>query len=423
MSNKLMKKTGKNEKETKEVAIKVENLSKTFKVPHEKHSSLKQAAFKVFSHKSYEEFNALKDVNFEVKKGEFFGIIGRNGSGKSTLLKILAGIYIPDSKGQVTVNGKLSPFLELGVGFNFELTGRENIFLGGSILGLSKKEVEEKFDKIVVFAELEEFIDMKLKNYSSGMQVRLAFALSINAHADILLMDEVLAVGDTNFQSKCLEEFNQYRKQGKTVVLVTHDVSVVRRYCNRAMLLRNGKIMKIGKAEDVVNEYIEENMSDEEKRILEEQKKSGQKIIKSKGTKNKVAEIKKVEFLDSKGGVRNVFRTGDDLSIRVHFDIHEMKDEFNFGFALYNQYDEYILGVNSIFDKVDVQKYLENKYFQINLKNIILNTNSYYIKASIVKNNFNFFYDWLDGSQPFKVASTSHCEGIMGTGYEWDKLE
>ena len=402
-----------------EMAIQVKDLSKVFRIPHEKHATLKAAALNVFKQKSYTEFKALEDINFEVKKGEFFGIIGRNGSGKSTLLKILAGIYVPDDHSQVTVKGKLSPFLELGVGFNFELTGRENVFLGGAILGLSKKEVTEQFDKIVRFAELEEFIDTKMKNFSSGMQVRLAFALAINAHAEVLLMDEVLAVGDTNFQNKCLEEFNKYRKQGKTVILVTHDVSVVRRYCDKAMLLRNGRIMKIGESEDVVDEYIEENMSDEEKRIVDEQKRSGKKV-KAKVPGAKVAEITGVDFLDKSGGVKNVFQTGEDMSIRVHFKINEMRDEFNFGLAIYNQQDDYILGINTIFDKIDVKKYLENKYFQVDFKDLPLNSNTYYIKANIVKDNFNFLYDLLDPSEPFKVVSKGKFEGIVGMPYEWD---
>ncbi len=200
-----------------EIAIKVDAVSKRFKIPHEKHSTLKAAVLNIFNKKSYTEFQALEDVSFEVKKGEFFGIIGRNGSGKSTLLKIIAGIYVP-SRGKIKINGRISPFLELGVGFNPELTARENIFLGGSILGLTKKEIKKRFNKIVEFSELQDFIDMKFKNFSSGMQVRLAFALAIYAHAEILLMDEVLAVGDSNFQNKCLEEFNKYREEGKTVV-------------------------------------------------------------------------------------------------------------------------------------------------------------------------------------------------------------
>ena len=198
----------------KDLAIKVENVSKTFRIPHEKITSLQSAFVNAFHKNGYEEFKALDNVSFEVKKGEFFGIIGRNGSGKSTLLKILAGIYIPD-QGNVKISGLISPFLELGIGFNLELSGRDNVYLNATVLGLTKKEIDQKFDDIVEFSELRRFIDQKVKNYSSGMQVRLAFSVAIHANRDILLMDEVLAVGDTNFQSKCLEEFNKYRDRVK----------------------------------------------------------------------------------------------------------------------------------------------------------------------------------------------------------------
>lgn len=242
-------------------AIVVKNLSKRFSIPHEKISTLKGAFVNFYKKKDYEIFEALSDVSFEVKEGEFFGIIGKNGSGKSTLLKILAGIYVAD-KGSVKIEGRISPFLELGIGFNPELSGRDNIYLNGTVLGLTKKQIDEKFDSIVAFSELERFIDQKLKNYSSGMSVRLAFSVAIHANRDILLMDEVLAVGDANFQQKCINEFMKYKKEGKTVVLVTHDVGVVEKYCDRAMLLREGKISKIGDIKEVVEEYSKQNELD-----------------------------------------------------------------------------------------------------------------------------------------------------------------
>src|ERR1035437_6193207 len=184
--------------------ISVKNVSKQFSIPHDRTNTLKGAFVNLFRKNTSETFNALEDVSFEVKKGEFFGIIGRNGSGKSTLLKILAGVYVVNS-GKLDINGLVSPFLELGIGFNPELSGRDNVYLNATVLGLTEKEIDKKFDSIVAFSELERFIDQKLKNYSSGMQVRLAFSVSIHANREILLMDEVLAVGDTNFQSKCLE--------------------------------------------------------------------------------------------------------------------------------------------------------------------------------------------------------------------------
>jgi len=245
----------------KDTAISVKNVFKTFRIPHEKISSLRGAFVGMFKHKTYEEFQALNNVSFEVKKGEFFGIIGRNGSGKSTLLKVLAGIYQPDS-GSVEVNGMISPFLELGIGFNPELSGRDNVYLNATVLGLTRKQIDKKFDSIVAFSELERFIDQKLKNYSSGMQVRLAFAVSIHANRDILLMDEVLAVGDSNFQSKCIAEFEEYKKMGKTIILITHDNITIEKYCDRVLLLRNGKSELLSGAKEAIRRYAVENYHD-----------------------------------------------------------------------------------------------------------------------------------------------------------------
>ncbi len=245
-----------------ENAIEVKNVSKRFVIPHDKSTTLKGAFINFFHKSGSEVFDALSDVSFEVKRGEFFGIIGRNGSGKSTLLKILAGIYVPN-RGSIKINGRISPFLELGIGFNPELSGRDNIYLNGTVLGLTKKQIDEKFDGIVAFSELERFIDQKLKNYSSGMSVRLAFSVAIHANRDILLMDEVLAVGDENFRQKCLKKFEEYKAIGKTIIFVSHDISAVEKYCDRTMLIRNGQIQKIGETKEVVEEYIRQNRQDE----------------------------------------------------------------------------------------------------------------------------------------------------------------
>ena len=252
-----------------QTAISVKNVSKQFSIPHERTSTLKGAFVNIFRKNNSETFNALKDVSFEIKKGEFFGIIGRNGSGKSTLLKILAGIYRIDA-GNMKIEGRISPFLELGIGFNPELSGRDNIYLNGTVLGLTKKQIDEKFNSIVAFSELERFIDQKIKNYSSGMSVRLAFSVAIHANREILLMDEVLAVGDINFQAKCIREFNRYKEMGKTVILVSHDIVTVQKYCDRAMLLRNGQIEMIGNPEEVGSKYKYHNRLDEEERIKNE---------------------------------------------------------------------------------------------------------------------------------------------------------
>lgn len=242
-----------------DIAIKAEHVSKDFQLPHEKISSVKNVfvhAFRNIQNKrSFGVQHALKDVSFEVKKGEFFGIVGRNGSGKSTLLKLLAGIYQP-TKGSIYKSGRLVPFIELGVGFNPELTGRQNVYLNGALLGFSEKEVDRMYDEIVAFAELEDFMDQKLKNYSSGMQVRLAFSTAIRAEAEILLIDEVLAVGDADFQRKCYEYFKKLKKDKTTVIFVTHDMGAVREFCDRAMLIDDHEVQYLGRPTDVATEYL-----------------------------------------------------------------------------------------------------------------------------------------------------------------------
>ncbi|HSW37375.1 MAG TPA: ABC transporter ATP-binding protein [Candidatus Saccharimonadales bacterium] len=242
-----------------DTAIVVKDVYKSFRLPHEKHATVKSVLINVFRPKRYEKQQVLKDINFEIKKGDFFGIIGRNGSGKSTLLKLLAEIYTPD-RGGININGKLTPFIELGVGFNPELTGRENVFLNGALLGFNRKQMEKMYQEIVDFAELERFMDQKLKNYSSGMQVRLAFSIAIRARSDILLLDEVLAVGDAAFQQKCFNYFEELKREQKTVVFVSHDMGAIRRFCTSAVYIEKGRITHRGNPYDMADVYAEENM-------------------------------------------------------------------------------------------------------------------------------------------------------------------
>lgn len=237
-----------------EIAISVSNVHKSFKLPTEKAWGLKQAIFnRLKGIKGYTEQQVLRGVSFDVKKGEFLGIVGRNGSGKSTLLKVISEIYYPE-KGRVKINGVLIPFIELGVGFNPELTGRENVYLNGALLGFSNEQMKAMYDEIVDFAELRDFMDQKLKNYSSGMQVRLAFSIAIRAQGDILVLDEVLAVGDAEFQKKCNDYFKSLRGN-QTVVLVTHSMENVTRFCDRAILLEQGKIACEGDPKVVAEAY------------------------------------------------------------------------------------------------------------------------------------------------------------------------
>jgi ABC-type polysaccharide/polyol phosphate transport system ATPase subunit len=245
-------------RERRQAAIEVEGLEKTFRIPKHQVQTLKERALHPFRRTEYDELKVLRGVDFTIPQGEFFGIVGRNGSGKSTLLKCMAGIYRAD-RGTIKVAGRMSPFIELGVGFNPDLTARDNVVINAVMMGLTPAEAKARFDDILAFAELEQFVDMKLKNYSSGMQVRLAFAVMVQSGSEILLIDEVLAVGDAAFQQRCLDEFQRLRDEGRTIVLVTHDMSMVERFCHRALLLTDGEIEMIGDPHDVGRRYIERN--------------------------------------------------------------------------------------------------------------------------------------------------------------------
>jgi ABC-type polysaccharide/polyol phosphate transport system ATPase subunit len=239
-------------------SIEVEGLEKTFRIPRQQVHTLKERALHPLRRSTYDELRVLRGVSFDVAEGEFFGIVGRNGSGKSTLLKCLAGIYRADA-GEIRVAGNISPFIELGVGFNPDLTARDNVVINAVMMGLTPREARARFDAIVEFAELEDFVDLKLKNYSSGMQVRLAFSVMVQSGSEILLIDEVLAVGDAAFQQRCLDEFRRLRGEGRTIVLVTHDMDMVQRFCHRALLITDGDIELIGDPADVGRRYLERN--------------------------------------------------------------------------------------------------------------------------------------------------------------------
>lgn len=246
------------------VVLSVDHVSKTFKLPTEQATGLKQAVINwTKGIKGFRKLSVLRDISFDVHQGEFFGIVGRNGGGKSTLLKLISQIYYPET-GNISVTGKLVPFIELGVGFNPELTGRENVYLNGALLGFTPEQVDAMYDDIVDFAELQDFMDQKLKNYSSGMQVRLAFSVAIKAQGDILVLDEVLAVGDESFQRKCSDFFTEIKKDPtKTVILVTHDMNSVKKYCTRAMMIADGEVEAVGDPETVSQQYTLANLEAE----------------------------------------------------------------------------------------------------------------------------------------------------------------
>lgn len=307
------------------VAVQLSHIEKSFKLPHERQNTLKSALLN-FSKRGYERQEVLKDFSLTVKKGEFLGILGRNGSGKSTLLKTLSGIYAVD-KGSVEINGKLTPFIELGVGFNHELSGRDNVYLNGALLGFSRSDIDVIYNEIVAFAELERFMDQKLKNYSSGMQVRLAFSIAIRANADILVLDEVLAVGDEAFQRKCYDYFNELKLKKKTVILVTHDMSAVQRFCTRAVVINKGEIIFDGETEKATEVYRNLNLESTERTIKNDNKK--------RLSAEKKDIIKDVKTLDEKGIPKTLFRPNERITIAstVQFSADIAKPALQFWFS------------------------------------------------------------------------------------------
>lgn len=327
-------------KVNKPVVVKVKNLSKSFKLPHEQHNGVKQLLINFFKRKKgYETQQVLDDISFDIHQGEFFGIVGRNGSGKSTLLKLLAGIYTPDA-GEAHIDGTVTPFIELGVGFNPELTGRENVYLNSALLGLSREEVDVIYDEVVHFAELDRFMDQKLKNYSSGMQVRLAFSIAIRAKSDVLIMDEVLAVGDAAFQKKCFDVFRKLKADGQTIILVTHDMGNVERFCDRVLIIDKGYTLALTDAAGATSIYNQLNVENEESVDIKKNKKvrlgSGEVTLRDYKLLHKGDETKDFAF-------------GSEMTLRL---LLERKQEYmqtpvSIGLAIFNEDDIVVLGPNT----------------------------------------------------------------------------
>lgn len=374
-----------------EIAISVKNVSKHFLLPHEKVSSLKglfTGIFKLKGARTIERQQALDSISFEVKKGEFFGVVGRNGSGKSTLLKILAGIYQPN-EGKINIKGKLVPFIELGVGFNPELTGRENVYLNGALLGFTTKEIDQQYKQIVEFAELEKFMDQKLKNYSSGMQVRLAFSVATTAKADILLVDEVLAVGDADFQRKCFDYFQKLKGSGTTVVFVTHDMNAVREYCERAVLIEKSKLVASGAADKVASEYTKMFMGSTKKSSSKESGvRWGDGAIKYKDVK--ISEP--------------ILKGKNELHVSLTAVAYEEVKNPVFGFLIKNAAKTHILGTNTIIEKKSIGNLQKGQEILIewSIPNIF-NDGIHYFDPAIVYKGTTQVADWWEEAASFTV--------------------
>jgi ABC-2 type transport system ATP-binding protein len=392
------------ENKMQESAIKVSSVHKSFKLPHERTRSVKSAFVRLFRQKNRAETQiALDGISFEVKRGEFFGIVGRNGSGKSTLLKILAGIYQP-SEGAVEVSGKLVPFIELGVGFNPELTGRENVFLNGALLGFSKKEVEGMYGDIVGFAELERFMDQKLKNYSSGMQVRLAFSLAIRAQADILLIDEVLAVGDADFQRKCFDYFRQLKNSKTTVVFVSHDMNAVMEYCDRAALVDNTKLVAVGKSEEIAKRYTRlfTHASDED--VSEESPEprrwgDGKVSVSSVAVSGRSYRAPKDDVV----GLTIKVEAKEDVSSNVAV-----------GFLIRNSAGVAVLGTNTYVQHHVIRELKKGKTIKVSWKvPNVFGDGKYYVDVAVTSTDGSVTHDWYEEAADFRVFRDEHTPYII----------
>jgi len=382
-----------------DTAVEVYNVAKTFRIPLEASSGVKQKMINYFKgRKGYREFSPLDDLSFTVKKGDFFGIVGRNGSGKSTLLKTIAGIYSP-TNGSIHVNGSLVPFIELGVGFNPELTGRENVYLNGALLGFSRHEMEDMFSDIVDFAELHDFMDERLKNYSSGMQVRLAFSIAIRAKGDILLLDEVLAVGDEAFQRKCYSYFNQLKREKKTVILVTHDMSAVERFCNKAIMIEKGTIVSEGKPHKVAAAYSRANYKE---------------IANAQGDAEFPRDIK-IKLLNEKGKEVDTFKYNEEMTAQIEWEY----DNVHFaGVAIYREDGQYIFGPNTYQDKFALK---DSKQLSYSVK-LNLAEGRYFVKAGLADKSDVDWVAFVDEGPTFTVERDYNHGRWGGFGkleYRW----
>lgn len=385
----------------KDVAVTVQNLHKSFRLPHEKHSGLKQFILSRLQgkhNKGFESQHVLRDVSFEIKKGDFLGIVGRNGSGKSTLLKLLAGIYAPD-KGIVNINGSLTPFIELGVGFNPELTGRENVFLNGALLGFSRRDMEEMYDDIVDFAELGKFMDQKLKNYSSGMQVRLAFSIAIRAKSDILLLDEVLAVGDSAFQKKCFDYFRELRRNGQTVIFISHDMNAIREYCNRAIMIDKGRVVAEGSPDKVANKYIKLFMGQSE----DDSNTSAERWGTNKAT---------FTSLSSKKG-------DGEYIVEATIAFHDMVDDPVVGFYITSPIGIKLIENNTKWERQKLGKYKRGDTMIVEWHIPDIMTNGLQrVTAAISDADGGEFYDWYEDALIIKVDKDQITTGLTLPGDE-----
>jgi lipopolysaccharide transport system ATP-binding protein len=400
-------------------ALAVANVSKRFRIPLDRSSTLKHRIVHLRSSSRYRDLLAVNDVTFDVPRGQFLGITGPNGCGKSTLLKMLSRIYSPDA-GTIRVNGRVSPFLELGVGFNPELSARENIFLGGAVLGLTRKQLAARVPRILEFAELEEFVDQKLKNFSSGMAVRLAFAVAIQADADILLMDEVLAVGDARFQEKCFDVFSEYKRQSRTIVLVSHDLAALNLYCDRVLLLQHGHLIADGPADEVTSQY---------RRIVGAMSEEGQlsndaargPVLGSDRWGSREIEITDVRLIDRQGQSHTVFPTGGFMRVELDYVVNAPAQDFVFGLGFKRADGTSLAGPNTKSGGYRVEPVQPGSRGTVTytISSLELLAANYNLTAVVYNSYLNHAFDHIEDAMSFRVLDDKGRIGLVDLRGEW----
>lgn len=367
-----------------------------------------------------EKFAALKGVGFFVEEGKTLSIIGENGSGKSTLLKILAGISRPTS-GKITTKGRISALIELGAGFHPEISGRENIFINGIILGLTKKKIQERIDDIVEFAELEEFIDNPVKSYSSGMYMRLGFSIAINVDPDILLIDEVLAVGDASFVPKCLDKINEFKRKGKTIIFVSHDLSTVDRISDEVIWLKEGKIEMQGYPKRVIDAYLEYIGKRDEKKAgikHQEEEKEGEENLEKRWGSQEI-EIHNVKMIDKKGKEKYIFESNEPFSIEFDVNARIKEDDFVFGIGIFNTEGVQCYGTNTLIEDFKSQSISGKGKIKIYVPALNLINGSYFLNVAVHKRD-GYPFDYHHFQYTFKVTSTHKDVGITRIPHTWE---
>lgn len=385
----------------------VNNLSKSFLIPHQRRTTLKENFVDFLRPNVYEKFKALDNISFQIKKGEFWGIVGPNGSGKSTLLKILAKIYQPDS-GQIQVNGRIAPLLELGIGFKEELSARENIFISGALLGLSRLQIKQRFNHILEYAGIAHFIDLKLKNFSSGMRQRLAFAIAAQVDADIYLCDEVFAVGDEVFQQKCLDTFKLWQAEGKTIILVSHNSGLIEQFCDQALFLDQGQVKAIGSAKNVIAVYGQFQALQNINRQLDDFAQTDLKIT-------------GLELLDQSGEKKTVFQTGSSLIVRLHYHSQKTIHKPVFGLAIHRSDGIHLTGPNTKTSGYQIEVIKSGRgHLDCYIPSLNLLAGQYLISASAFDYTCTLPFDYLDKQFSFTVERNRDNQyGLIDLSVSW----